>query len=87
MAPEGVVALDGHHSEVGKCTPQLTPLREGRGYAGGLAIRVEYVVWHRLKVVDQGQVYLWVPEVGHGVYDNRAGVGTDEVVLLSVAVE
>jgi len=48
---------------------------------------VKYVVGHRLEVIDKRQVNLGVSEVRCGIGYHRAVIGTDKVVLLSVAVK
>src|SRR4051812_9997454 len=79
--------FNGDAREVDGDTPEVTALREARIYRCKISIRVEYVVGHGMEVVDEGQVDLRVSEVRRNVRDHRAGVGTDEVVLLRVTVK
>jgi hypothetical protein len=73
--------------QVDKDAPEIAALCEVDVNRCDITIRVKYFLGHRLEVIDKRQVNLGVSEVRCGISDHRAVIGTDEVVLLSVAVK
>ena len=67
--------------------PEIASFRKVIIYGCQLAIGVKYVVRYRLEVVDERQVNLGMSEIRRGVSYHSSVIGTDEVVLLSVAVK
>ena len=73
--------------QVHEDAPEIATLRKGTVNRCDFTISVKYVVGHRLEVINKRQVNLGVSEVRCGIGHHGAVIGTDEVVLLSVAVE
>jgi len=79
--------LDCDARQVDEDLPQIAALREAGVNRCDITVGVKYIFGHGLEVVDKGQIYLGVSEIWSDVGDDGTGIGTDKVVLLSVAVK
>ena len=73
--------------QVNEDPPEIAALREAGVNRCDFTVGVKYVFGHGLEVVNKGQIDLGVSEIWSDVGDDGTDIGTDKVVLLSIAVK